>query len=179
MTRFMRILMTALLVCLLAPAAIVPAQDNPSKSTSAQSESKKALTKLKTLIGSWQGTIMKIPLDFTIRSVSSDTAVLLEGNTIKEGPPKQEITMFYLEGDRLLGTHYCDAGNRSRWEGKLSPDEKSIEFSFLDVSGSTRGGYLKDMSFTVVDSDHQIVAFTFVRPDGKPMELRGEFQRTK
>ena len=175
---FIRRLLPTLLI-LLAPAAVVIAQDNQPKPASAQSDAKKALAKLKTLTGSWQGTIMKIPIDFTIRPVSSDTAVLLEGNTSKEGPPKQEITMFYLEGDRLLGTHYCDAGNRSRWEGKISPDEKLLEFSFLDVSGSTRGGYLKDMSFTIVDADHQIVAFTFVRPDGKPMELRGEFQRTK
>lgn len=174
---FIRTLLPTLLI-LLVPATVVIAQDQP-KPANAPSEAKKALTKLKTLTGSWQGTIMKIPIDFTIRAVSSDTAVLLEGNTTKEGPPKQEITMFYLEGDRLLGTHYCDAGNRSRWEGKISPDEKLIEFSFLDVSGSTRGGYLKDMSITVVDAAHQIVAFTFVRPDGKPMELRGEFQRTK
>lgn len=171
--------MPALLICLLAPAAVVLAQDNPSKSVSVPSDAKNAFAKMKTLAGSWQGTVMDTPLNFTIRAASSGTAILHEGNTSKEGPPKNEITMFYVNGDRLLATHYCDAGNRSNMEGKLSADGNAIEFSFLDVVGSTRGGYLKDMVITLTDADHHIVAFTFVMPDGKPIALRGEFKRTK
>ena len=173
-----RTLMPTLLICLLASATVF-AQDNPAKAPTTQSEAKKAFAKLKTLTGSWQGTIMDISINFTIRATSSGTAILHEGNTSGGGPPNHEITMFYVDGDRLLATHYCDAGNRSRWEGKLSPDEKAIEFSFLDVTGSTRGGYLKDMVITWIDTDRHTVGFTFVMPDGKPMRLRGEFQRTK
>jgi hypothetical protein len=162
----------------MAPAAIF-AQDNQPKSPGAQSDAKKAFAKLKTLAGSWEGTVMRIPINFTIRAASSGTAILHEGNTSAEGPPKHEITMFYLDVDRLLATHYCDAGNRSHMEGKLSADGKAIEFSFLDVVGPTRGGYLKDMVITMTDADHHVIAFTFVMPDGKPIPLRGEFQRTK
>jgi hypothetical protein len=169
----------AILFILVATAVVVLAQDNPPKPAAAQSDAKKAFEKMKTLAGSWQGKVMDIPINFTIRAASSGTAILHEGDTSGGGPPKHEITMFYLEGDRLLATHYCDAGNRSRWEGKMSPDGKAIEFSFLDVAGSTRGGYLKDMVLTMTDADHHIVGFTFVMPDGKPIQLRGEFQRTK
>ncbi|HKO62458.1 MAG TPA: hypothetical protein VJV03_14940 [Pyrinomonadaceae bacterium] len=173
-----RALLPTLLICLLASATAF-AQDNPAKAPAAPSPAKKAFAKLKTLSGSWHGTVMNIPINFTIRPASSGTAILHEGNTSAEGPPKNEITMFYVEEDRLLATHYCDGGNRSRWEGKISPDERAIEFSFLDVAGSTRGGYLKDMLLTLVDADRHTVAFTFVMPDGKPMQFRGEFQRTK
>jgi hypothetical protein len=169
----------AILIILVATAAVVLAQDNPPKAAAVQSDAKKAFEKMKTLAGSWQGTVMDIPINFTIRAASSGTAILHEGDTSGGGPPKHEITMFYVEGDRLLATHYCDAGNRSRCEGKMSPDGKAIEFSFLDVAGPTRGGYLKDMVITMIDADHHIVAFTFVKPDGKPIQLRGEFQRTK
>lgn len=176
MKMLIRTLMATLLICLLTAAVF--AQDNPPKPSSVQSEAKKAFAKLKTLDGSWQGTIMDIPITFTIRAASSGTAILHEGNTSGGRPPNHEITMFYLEGDRLLATHYCDAGNRSRLEGKISADEKAIEFSFLDVTGSTRGGYLKDMVITMIDSDHHVVGITFVMPDGKPISLRGEFKRT-
>lgn len=169
----------AVLIILIATATVVLAQDNPPKAGAAQSDAKKAFEKMKTLAGSWQGTVMNIPINFTIRAVSSGTAILHEGDTSGGGPPKHEITIFYVEGDRLLATHYCDGGNRARFEGKMSPDGKTSEFSFLDVAGSTRGGYLKDMTFTVIDADHHTVAFTFVKPDGKPIQLSGEFQRTK
>jgi hypothetical protein len=168
--------MATLLICLLTAAVF--AQDNPPKTGGPQSEAKKAFAKLKTQEGSWQGTIMDTSINLTIRAASSGTAILHEGNTSGGRPPNHEITMFYIDGDRLLATHYCDAGNRARLEGKLSADEKAIEFSFLDVAGSTRGGYLKDIVITLVDADHHVIAFTFVMPDGKPMQLRGEFQRT-
>ena len=176
MKMLIRTLMATLLTCFLT--ATVLAQDNPPKTGSAQSEGKKLFAKLKTLEGSWQGKVMDIPITFTIRAASSGTVILHEGHTSGGRPPNHEITMFYLEGDRLLATHYCDGGNRSRLEGKISADEKSIEFSFIDVTESTRGGYLKDMVMTMIDADHHIVGITFIMPDGKPMPLRGEFQRT-
>ena len=146
------------------------------------SDAQNAFEKMKSLAGSWQGTIMGISINITIRLASSGTAILHEGNRGaggQPGPPDQEITMFYLDGDRLLATHYCDAGNRPRFEGKLSPDGKTIEFSFLDVAGGTKGGLVKRMAFTMIDANHHGVELTFIMPDGKSVEVRGEFERTK
>lgn len=172
----------ALVICLLvhgcqgtsraqspAPAPTAPA---------AQSDAQKAFQKMKTLAGSWQGTIMGISINLTIGVASSGNAILHEAHTGGGRPPDHEVTMFYLDGDRLLATHYCDGGNRARFEGKMSPDGKTFEFSFLDVAGSTQGGLVKRMAFTLIDANHQSVEMTFVNPDGKPIELRGEFQRT-
>ena len=164
---------------LLVPTSVVFAQDNPAKAPTTQSEAKKAFAKLKTLAGSWQGTVMDISINFIIRAASSGTAILHEGNTGGEGPPKNEITMFYVDGDRLLATHYCDAGNRARLDGKMSPDGKTIEFSFIDVAGSTRGGLVKRMVFNMIDANKHVIELTFIMPNGKPIELRGEFERTK
>ncbi len=174
-----RTLRLTLLLCLLASATVVFSQGNPPTAVPPQYDAKKALNTLKTLAGSWQGTIMGISITFTIRAASSGTTVLHEGNAAGGGPPNQEITMFYLDGDRLLATHYCDAGNRSHMEAKMRPDGKTMELSFLEVVGSTRGGYLKAMAFTLNDANHHTVEATFVMPDGKPIPLRGEFRRTK
>jgi hypothetical protein len=87
--------------------------------------------------------------------------------------------MFYVDGDRLLATHYCDAGNRPRWEGKLSPDGNTIEFNFLDITGGTQRGFVKRTVFTTIDANKHIVELTFIMPDGKAVEARGEFERTK
>jgi hypothetical protein len=176
MKHLKRTLATSLLICLLAAGAF--AQDPPKPATP-PSEAKTAFEKLKTLAGSWKGEIMRIPITFSIRAASSGTAIVHEGHTEGGGPPNHEITMFYIDGDRLLSTHYCDAGNRSNSEGKMSADGKTIRFSFIEVIGSKRGGYMKDMVFTFVDANKHVLEVDFVMPNGTSIPLRGEFTRTK
>ena len=174
-------LLPAILICLLVATGsgtAVAQTMSPPTNAAAQSDAKKAFEKMKALAGSWQGTVMGKSIIITIRVTSSGNAILHEA-TAGSPPPDHEITMFYVDGDRLLATHYCDAGNRARWEGKMSPDGKTIEFSFLDVAGGTQGGLVKRMVFTMIDTNHHGVELTFIRPDGKPVELRGDFQRTK
>jgi hypothetical protein len=167
-----------ILIILVATSAVGFAQE-PPKAASAQSDAKKAFAKLQTLTGSWQGTVMGMSVNVTIRPASSGTAILHEATGDGKRPPNHEITMFYVEGDRLLATHFCDGGNRVRWEGKMSPDGKTIEFSFLDVAGGTRGGLAKDMVFTMIDADKHAIVLNFITPDGKSVDVRGEFQRAK
>ena len=175
-------LLPALMICLLAPIGHgtsvaqtpTPKPTNPA----AQSEAQKAFEKMKTLAGSWQGTVMGMSINVTIRAVSSRNAILHEATTGGGRPPDHEITMFYLDGDRLLATHYCDAGNRSRMEGKLLPDGESVEFSLLDVTGGTQRGFAKRILFRGTDANHHVIELNFIMPDGKPVEVRGEFQRT-
>jgi hypothetical protein len=35
------------------------------------------------------------------------------------------------------------------------------------------------MAITTVDANKLVVDFTFIMPNGNPIELRGEFERTK
>ena len=174
-------LLPALLICLVMVMGheTAVAQTTSQPNSTSTSDAQKVFDKMKTLEGSWQGTIMNIPINVTIRLASSGTAILHEATTDGGRPPNHEITMFYVEGDRLLATHYCDGGNRARFEGKMSPDGKSSEFNFVDVTGSTRGGLVKRMVFTTIDANKHVIEFTFMKPDGKPIELRGEFERTK
>jgi hypothetical protein len=48
--------------------------------------------------------------------------------------PEDPITTFTVDGDRLLMTHYCDAGNQPHMVGMISPDGKTIAFDFLNVA---------------------------------------------
>ena len=171
--------MSKLLPALLIWLVVAMGCGTAAAQTAAPSDAQKAFDKMKNLTGSCHGTIMGIPIDVTIRLESSGTVILHEGNTDGGLPPNHEITMFYVEGDRLVATHYCDGGNRARFEGNLSPDGKTSEFKFLDVAGNTKGGLVKRMAFTIIDANKHLVEFTFIKPDGKPIELRGEFERTK
>lgn len=175
--KFLPAVVICLLVAIACGTSVAQTSSQPTK-TATQSDAQKAFEKLKTTVGSWQGTMMGKSISFTVRLMSSGNTILQEANS-SSPPPDHEITTFYLDGDRLLATHYCDGGNRVRWEGKLSPDRNAIEFSFLDVAGSTRTGFVRHTVFTIVDANKQVIEFTFIMPDGKPLELRGEFERTK
>ncbi len=173
MNRHLRTLIPTLLICLLAAAAF--AQDNPTKTAGAQSDAKKAFEKLKTLTGSWEGTIGDLSTQVTMRVTSAGGAIMHDAFMAKTN----KITMIYLEGDRLLLTHYGGEGNRPRFEGKLTADGNSVEFSLLDVAGGTQRGLMKGMMFTFVDANKHVIDVTYMMPDGKAIEARGEFQRTK
>ena len=93
------------------------------------------------------------------------------------GRPDDPITMLYLDGDRLLLTHYCDAGNRPRMTGMMSPDGKTVEFEFLDVAGSTQYGHMHHAVFTVIDANHHTEDWTWMDPGDKPVHARFDLHR--
>src|SRR5260370_1415044 len=77
----------------------------------AQSDAQKSFDKLKTLAGSWEGTYEGKPVQASLRVTSMGNAIVHE---MRGDGPENPITMLYLDGDRLLLTHYCDVGNRPR-----------------------------------------------------------------
>ena len=152
----------------------------------AQSDAKQSFDKLKTLAGSWQGHMTTVPpqaeiegkaMKVTLR-VTSMGNVLMHEMTGAERPD-DPITMLYLDGDRLLLTHYCDAGNRPRMVGRLSPDGKTAEFDFLDVAGNLEYGHMQHAKFTFVDADHHSEEWTFLSPGDKPVRAHMDLQREK
>src|SRR5207237_8707478 len=99
-----------LLIILVATAAVALPQQMPMPKTSGpQSDAQKAFEKLKSLAGSWEGSYMGISMKMTIRVTSTGNAILHEGTA--SARPDDPTTMIYVDGDRLLLTHFCDAGN--------------------------------------------------------------------
>jgi hypothetical protein len=148
--------------------------------------------RLKTLAGNWKGQAamgpqsgMNAPVRVSLRVTSGGAALMHE--MVPEGrsddPSRGDddpITMFYIDGDRLILTHYCDSGkNRPRMVGRLSPDGKTVEFDFLDVSGGTRDGHMHHAVFTLVDADHHTEDWTYMTPADKPMQAHIDLVRAK
>jgi len=156
-----------------------------SLSAAAQSDAQKSFDQLKTLAGSWEGRVTTDPPEPTVqgklahaslRVTSMGNAMMHEMNIPER--PDDPITMLYLDGDRLMLTHYCDAGNRPRMTGKMLADGKTVEFEFLDVAGSTQYGHMHHAVFTFVDANHHIEDWTFMHGD-QTVHAHFELQRTK
>jgi hypothetical protein len=144
----------------------------------AQSDAQKSFNQLKSLAGSWEGTMDGKPMQISLRVTSMGNALMHE--MTMAGRPDQPITMLYIDGDRLLLTHYCDAGNRPRMAATMTPDGKTVDFHFLDVANfnSKQVGYMQHAVFTTLDANHHTEDWTFLE-QGKQVNAHLDLQRTK
>jgi len=145
----------------------------------AQSDAQRSFDKLKTLAGAWEGTMGGKSFLVSLRVTSMGSALMHE--MTGGGGPQDPITMFHLDGDRLILNHYCDAGNQPRMVGTTSPDGKTITFNFLDATNlqSSQMGHMQRVVFNLIDSDHHTELWEFEMADGKRMGEVLELKRTK
>jgi hypothetical protein len=141
---------------------------------------------LKTLAGSWEGTLTPVPAvkDFSGARVKVMIRVTSRGNALMHemtiaGVPDDPITMLYVDGERLMLTHYCDTGNPAAHGRQDAPDGKSVAFEVLDISGSTQHGHMADTVFTILDANHHLEEWVSIYPGVKRMTGRFDLQRTK
>ncbi|MGB2636444.1 MAG: hypothetical protein WAM58_21120 [Candidatus Acidiferrum sp.] len=159
----------------------------------AQSDAQKSFDKLKALAGTWDGRVTTNPpqpdmgdgtaLQISLRVTSRGNALVHEMKAAgtPDDPTRYDhpVTMFYLDNDHLLLTHYCDAGNRPRMMARTSPDGKTVEFDFLDVAGGTQYGHMHHVVFTLIDANHHTEDWTFIMPGDKPVNAHFDLTRTK
>lgn len=188
--RFHRFVLCAVLMAL-SSAAFAQSGGQKLPEKTAPSEAQQAFETLKSFAGSWEGPVTVTPalpdmkgsptMTVSMRVTSRGNAVVHEmqetGTPLDPTKYDHPVTMLYVDGDRLLLTHYCDAGNRPRMVGKVSPDGKSVEFDFVDLSGSNEHGHMHHAVFTSIDPNHHTEDWTYIMPGDKPMQAHFDLKR--
>ena len=122
-----------------------------------------ALAKLKTLIGDWttdaEGKTMRV--NYSLASA---------GRCVKETVFAGSHTMesfFCANGDAIVMTHYCGAGNQPRMKAKGLDADGNLTLGFLDVTGLRKPteGFMSDLHMVFVDADH--IENTWTNREGK------------
>jgi hypothetical protein len=158
----------------------------------APSAAQKSFDRLKALAGSWEGPVTVVPpqpemspdkpVHISLRIASRGNALVHEMEEAGQDDPTRydhPVTMFYVDDDRLLLTHYCDAGNRPRMSGKMSPDGKTVEFEFIDLSGGNENGHMYHAVFTIIDANHHSEDWTYMMPGDKPVHAHMDLKRAQ
>lgn len=178
-----------LLVVVMALCAVAFAGSD----TQAPSEAQRSFEAMKAFAGVWQGPVTvdppqadmstDKPVEVSMRITSRGNAIVHEmqeaGAALDPKKYDHPLTMLYLDSDRLTLVHYCDAGNRPRMVGKVSPDGKKVEFEFVDLSGGNQYGHMYHAVFTSIDVNHHIEDWTYMMPGDKPLHAHMELTRTK
>ena len=135
----------------------------------AQSDAQKSFAQLKSLTGSWEGKSSDgKPLLVSFRETAGGSAIMSE---ILGKGPENMVSMFNMDGpNKLLMTHYCGAGNQPRMQATVSPDGKTITFTFFDGTNIAPGaGHMQTMVLTMLDDNHHTEDWTFA-DHGKEMK---------
>ena len=193
----MKSLRFMLSVVLMSVSAVAFAQSEAHKmdapKTPAPSDAQKSFDQLKTLAGTWVGPVTVDPPQpdvkegtsgqITMRVTSRGNALVHEmqeaGTPLDPTKYDHPVTMLYLDGDRLTLVHYCDAGNRPRMTGQVSPDGKKVEFEFLDLSGGDQYGHMYHAVFTIIDANHHVEDWTYMTPGDKPVHAHLDLKRAQ
>jgi hypothetical protein len=147
------------ILCFLVAAAFVLAEEGMPKPPRTNAQ----LDLMKGLAGEWLrvGEDGK-PTDTvgaTYRVTSGGSAVI---ETLLPGTDHEMITMYYLDGDDLVLTHYCALANQPHMKADPKSAEKTISFKFAGGANidATKDMHMHDAVFTFADKDHLKTAWT-------------------
>jgi hypothetical protein len=130
--------------------------DHAARAEAAPSPAQARLARLKALAGTWTGKASHgdgAPMDATvIWGVTGGGTAVTE--TIFPGTAHEMMSVYTVDGDDLVLTHYCAAGNQPSMKAAPGADARSIAFDF------THGANMK-----VADHHMHSAVITFVAED--------------
>lgn len=122
------------------------------------SDAAAAFANLQKLAGTWEGSAGD-------KTDTISYAVISNGSVVMESEHNYGmVTMYHLDNDRLMMTHYCAAKNQPRMVAEIAPDGKTMRFRFLDATNlaSADDGHMDGLVMTMEDPDHITQTWTFI-----------------
>jgi len=122
--------------------------------TGDKTKSAEAFDRLTSLKGEWTGQIDGVNTTL-IYTLTANGSALMEQCRPEKGP--EMITMFTVDGDHLIATHYCSARNQPQMAtSPITDAQKPLEFSLVRVTGLQSPDDFHNTGLTVIqeDNDH-------------------------
>lgn len=147
------------LLILTALAASAPVAGNEVSAT-------QAFERLSALQGKWTGTFANGKAHSVEYRLSAGGTALIETWTL--GPTRESITMYALDGARLLATHYCPQGNQPRLKFTEVDAQGKYQFAFVDGTNlqNPEGWHQHTFWVSFDDATHYTRSETYVPNQG-------------
>ena len=130
------------------------AADSPK---TAKSDAAAIFDRFKSLEGEWTSESAEMGTVRASYHLVGGGSALEERFSGDKVPGGEMVTLYHLNGDRLMLTHYCAAQNQPRMVAKrLNPAKGEVDFAFLDATNlaSANAGHMHNAKYQFVDNDH-------------------------
>jgi hypothetical protein len=147
----------ALLVLLLLTTVGLRGQVAPQDRTNSEA----AFKQLGSLVGEWEAIQEGVPVKETYTLTANGSVLMSETKPADSAPM---ITMFTIDGDHLIATHYCVAGNQPQMVTGTPGDlQNGLSFSLQRVTGmkTPADWHNTGVTLTLDDKDHMTQRWTY------------------
>jgi hypothetical protein len=152
-----------------APLLVGCASTGPKAAGVASASTAADFERIKSLAGTWQA-----PGPDGSMQVASMIAVSSDGSVVREvmfpGAPHEMTNMYHLDGDAIVVTHYCAAGNQPRMRCPAAKGDVFV-FTFADVTNLATPDteFMSDLELIIIDASH-VKQVWRSRKNGQPTE---------
>jgi len=125
-----------------------------------------AFERLKQLAGTWQATAGDGKGAVTrFEIVANGSALLEKYSDPKMGAGGEMVTLYHLDGSRLVLSHYCIAKNQPRMQlASYNPASGEMTFEFLDATNLSAGsGHMHRAQYTLESQGRFTTVWDFVK----------------
>ncbi len=145
-------------------SVLVPVRATSQQRRSADTTgSARVFRQLSALVGDWEGIQGNVPIAVTY-ALTGDGSALMEYMKPGNSRTGAMVTMFTVDGEHLIATHYCAAGNQPQMVTGI-PDnlEQGVTFSLARVTGMKTPDDWHNTGLTFVqdDKDHITQRWTY------------------
>jgi hypothetical protein len=142
----MKIHSIAFSVLLLSAAALAGSPDNR------QVDARAAFDRLKALAGEWQADTPRGKAQVRYELIAGGSVLVEHDNMPGEG---EMMTAYHLDGDRLVLTHYCMAGNQPHMVAdRFNSQTGELDFAFAGAGNLKSGAaHMHNARFHLISAD--------------------------
>jgi hypothetical protein len=116
-----------------------------------QTKSEAAFNRLASLKGEWVGEAFGVKTTL-VYTLTANGSALMEQCRPEKRP--EMITMFTIDGDHLIATHYCSAKNQPQMAtSAINDPQKPLAFSLVQVTGLKSPDDFHNTGLTVTQED--------------------------
>jgi opacity protein-like surface antigen len=152
----------------------VAAAASPDQPVDAQA----AFAKLKTLAGQWQAETPKGKAQVSYELIAGGSVLVERDSMPGEG---SMITAYHLDGDQLVLTHYCMAGNQPHMVAQRF-DAGSGELEFVLNGGANLNagpGHMQNARFHLISANRLDAEWNFLKHDNTRVTEDLHYTRVK